>query len=153
MAAAELIDRALQQRWLSLGDLTALVLGNVGRRGVGQVRELLRQRRGGEWSGAERVLTGLLRSAGIQGWRTNAPIADGAGVIGVGDVVFAAHQLVLEVDGWAFHVTTERFQRDRTRQNRLVLAGWTVLRFTWSDLILRGDVVIATVRRSLLEHP
>jgi very-short-patch-repair endonuclease len=38
--------------------------------------------------------------------------------------------LVIEVDGWAYHRTPDRFQRDRERQNRLVAAGWTVLRFT-----------------------
>ena len=40
----------------------------------------------------------------------------------------------------------ERFQRDRTRQNRLVAAGWTVLRFTWNDLRDRPNGVIAEIR-------
>ena len=45
-----------------------------------------------------------------------------------------------EIDGRAFHSDADRFQRDRTRQNRLVGAGWTVLRFTWNDLRDRPGV-------------
>ena len=43
-------------------------------------------------------------------------------------------------------VTPERFQRDRSRQNRLVAAGWTVLRFTWRDLVERPGYVVRTIR-------
>jgi very-short-patch-repair endonuclease len=50
------------------------------------------------------------------------------------------------VDGWAWHHDAEAFRRDRQRQNVLVLAGWTVLRFTWSDLTHRPDRVIHDVR-------
>jgi len=50
------------------------------------------------------------------------------------------------VDGWAWHVDVERFQADRRRQNRLVAAGWTVLRFTWHDLTGRPAEVIAEIR-------
>jgi very-short-patch-repair endonuclease len=35
------------------------------------------------------------------------------------------------------------------RQNRLVLAGWTVLRFSSADVLGRPDEVIAAVRRAL----
>ena len=41
--------------------------------------------------------------------------------------------------------TPDQFRRDRVRQNRLVAAGWTVVRFTWRDLTERPDYVIATV--------
>ena len=102
---------------------------------------------GGERSAGERRLTELLRAARITGWEANAEIRDGDGLIGVGDVVFASAKLVVEVDGLAFHVTPERFQRDRQRQNRLVAAGWTVLRFTWRDLTERPSYVVASVRR------
>lgn len=72
----------------------------------------------------------LLRSGGITGWEANVPIRDHEGLIGVGDIVFRRAKVVIEVDGWAFHVSPAAFQRDRARQNRLVAAGWTVLRFT-----------------------
>ncbi len=73
-------------------------------------------------------------------------IRDDAGVIGIGDVVFDLVKLVLEVDGLAYHTTPERFERDRRRQNRLVAAGWTVLRFTWRDITDRPAYVLATIQ-------
>jgi very-short-patch-repair endonuclease len=60
-------------------------------------------------------------------------------------VVFEEAGVVVEVDGWAYHIDPERFQRDRARQNRLVAAGWTVLRFTWRDLTERSEYVVATI--------
>ncbi len=91
----------------------------------------------------------ILRSGQITGWKANVEIRDADGLIGVGDVVFDRARLVLEVDGLAFHTTPEQFQRDRERQNRLVAAGWTVLRFTWRDLTTRPAYVLASVRRVL----
>ncbi len=95
---------------------------------------------GGARSAAERLAARLLQQAGIDGWVANAQIRDGRGLIGVGDIVFGRLKLVIEIDGRAFHVTPEQFQTDRERQNRLVAAGWTVLRFTWRDLTQRPGV-------------
>jgi very-short-patch-repair endonuclease len=103
----------------------------------------------GTRSAAERVTTDLLRRGGIGGWLANQPIHDGRGLIGIGDIVFEAIKLVVELDGRAFHVTPEHFQRDRRRQNRLIAAGWTVLRFTWWDLTERPDDVLAQIRAAV----
>jgi very-short-patch-repair endonuclease len=51
------------------------------------------------------------------------------------------------VDGMAHHVDVDRSRRDRARQNDLVGLGWTVLRFTWADLVERPGYVTATIRR------
>jgi hypothetical protein len=92
-----------------------------------------------------------LAEAGIVGWDVNVAISDERGVIGFGDVVFRKAKVVIEVDGWAFHVTPDRFQRDRERQNRLVAAGWIVLRFTWRDLTQRPGYVVDSIA-SILAH-
>lgn len=91
----------------------------------------------------------LLRRAGIHRWRANVEIHDDRGLIGVGDLVFDRQRLVVEIDGRAHHSDPASFERDRERQNRLVAAGWTVLRFTWRDLTSRPAHVVATVRRQL----
>jgi len=147
--AADLLDRALQQRWITIENLTLRLHAHVGRLGAGQIRRLLRSVRAGTRSSAERLLAKLLRGAGIDGWVANLTIADERGIIGVGDFVFGRARLVVEIDGFAFHTTPDRFQRDRERQNRLVAAGWTVLRFTWRDLNERPDHVIRTIRAML----
>lgn len=131
---------------LTVGSARREISSHLGQRGLPKVRRLVRAISGGERSAAERVLTGLLRRSGLTGWRVNVPIVDGRGLIGVGDLVFEVEKVVIEVDGWAHHSTVERFQRDRSRQNRLVREGWTVLRFTWRDLNERPAHGLATVR-------
>jgi very-short-patch-repair endonuclease len=121
----------------------------VGLPGAPQLRRLVGKVSGGARSAAERLLHKLFRQSGLTEWDANAEIRDSAGVIGVVDVAFRRVRLVIEIDGWAFHSTPERFQRDRQRQNRLTAAGWTVLRFTWRDLTERPEHVVETVRRLL----
>ena len=115
---------------------------------MGRAGRLLRAAAGTR-SAAERLAVNLFREARIGGWVANAEIHDHAGLVGYGDIVFRAARVVVEIDGWAYHSDRERFQRDRTRQNRLVAAGWTVLRFTWDDLTTRTREVIAAVRAAV----
>ncbi len=53
------------------------------------------------------------------------------------DAVWRDRQLVVELDGWAYHRTRQAFQRDRDRANDLTAKGWTVLRFTHADVVER----------------
>ena len=50
------------------------------------------------------------------------------------DFAYPELRLAIEVDGFAAHSSVDAFRRDRTRQNALVAAGWTVLRFTWTEV-------------------
>lgn len=144
--ALDLLDEALRRRWIDFADLCARVRSYVGRRGAPRLAGLVRQVGSGARSPAERVLVHLLRDAGIGGWTANAEIFDGAGLVGIGDIVFDAARVVVEADGWAYHSARTAFERDRARQNRLVSAGWTVLRFTWRDLVDDPQRVVATIR-------
>ncbi|HEY3007011.1 MAG TPA: type IV toxin-antitoxin system AbiEi family antitoxin domain-containing protein [Micromonosporaceae bacterium] len=145
-----LLEQALQVGWITEDELIYRVRGRLGRRGTPGLVRLVRLTASGARSTAERHAIALLKRGRITGWSVNGRIADAVGLIGVGDVVFHAELLIVELDGWAFHATPDRFQRDRSRQNRLVAAGWTVLRFTWWDLTERPDDVIRTIRSTLL---
>lgn len=46
------------------------------------------------------------------------------------DIAVPSKMLAIEVDGFEFHGSREVFDKDKKRQNDLVAAGWTVLRFT-----------------------
>ena len=65
------------------------------------------------------------------------------------DYAWPGPLVAVEVDGYGPHSSRQAFQDDRARQNVLVLAGWTVLRFTWADVRARPAVVAATLRRAL----
>ena len=58
------------------------------------------------------------------------------------DLAFLAVRLALEVDGWAFHSTPDRFVRDRARKRALVADGWVVAEVTWDDLLHRPEQVL-----------
>ncbi|TWH71794.1 DUF559 domain-containing protein [Modestobacter roseus] len=47
------------------------------------------------------------------------------------------------------HRERDVFVDDLRRQNRLVLAGWVVLRFTSADVLGRPHEVVTAVRRAL----
>ena len=59
------------------------------------------------------------------------------------DVVDADRRLVLEADSWEFHATKEAFKRDCWRYTALTVDGWTVLRFTWWQVMDNPDWVKA----------
>lgn len=149
MAAVNLLDQALQRNWVTLPYLIEQQQRWTGFKGSAQSRRLIQAASKGTHSAGERLAAKLLTSAGIRLWRANVAIHDADGLIGIGDFVFDAERLVLEIDGMAHHVTAQQFQRDRERQNRLVAAGWTVLRFTWWDLDRTPGAIVATVEQML----
>jgi hypothetical protein len=131
----------------------ALLEGGLARRpglvGTPQLRRLVAVSRSGSLSAAEDRFHELLGRAGIAGWTANVPIQLNGRVIAVVDVLFAAARLVVEIDGYRVHSSRETFQRDRRRQNQLITAGYTVLRFTWQDLEQRPGAVVAEVIAAL----
>jgi len=58
-------------------------------------------------------------------------------------------KLAIEIDGFEHHSTPEAFQLDRTRQNELVALGWTVLRFTWGDVVHHPEKVAHQIRQAI----
>ena len=117
-------------------------LAAPGRDGVARLRRVLDRRGKGRAAGSElevRVIQ-LLREAGLA-----EPVRQYEVVIGATryfiDIAYPARRLAIEVDGRQSH----EFEDDRARQNALVLAGWTVLRFTWADVMERADQVIAAI--------
>jgi very-short-patch-repair endonuclease len=53
--------------------------------------------------------------------------------------------LVLEADSFQWHGGRAQLRRDARRYNRLVCAGWTVLRFSWEDVMFETDDVRAVL--------
>jgi very-short-patch-repair endonuclease len=141
--------------WLSAHELLTrhavleAVEARRGRPGVTQLARLTEVVSSGAVSAAEHRLHGLLRSAFVEGWSANTKVLVDGVVIAVADVLFDEQQVVIEVDGFRAHSGRDQFVDDRRRQNALVNAGYTVLRFTWWDLTQRPDAVLAEIRRAL----
>jgi hypothetical protein len=65
------------------------------------------------------------------------------------DGAYLREKVALEYDGADPHGLPEAVFRDRWRQNGLPELGWTVLRFTWWDVMRDPDGVAARVQRTL----
>ncbi|WP_328811930.1 type IV toxin-antitoxin system AbiEi family antitoxin domain-containing protein [Rhodococcus sp. NBC_00297] len=136
----EVMDRALQKT-MTLDHLRRAHARNPGRRGYVRAEQLLRAAEGGARSEAERLFRRIMRSAHITGLRVNLPYSGY-----ILDFAFPHARVCVEIDGWAFHSDSAAFHRDRIRQN-VLSREWTVLRYTWRDLVERPDEVAAEVRR------
>jgi Transcriptional regulator, AbiEi antitoxin/Protein of unknown function (DUF559) len=69
------------------------------------------------------------------------------------DFVWRAKRLIVEVDGYGYHRSPSRFESDRERDVMLTLAGWQVMRFTWTQLTDRPNWVAAAVDARLAGPP
>ena len=67
------------------------------------------------------------------------------------DAVWREQRVVVELDGFDFHKLPKDLQRDNRRNRDLVLAGYTVIRYTWADL--QDPARIAREIAQLLESP
>ena len=138
-----LLDRALQ-RGVSFPSVYQAYCRNLGARGSAGARNILVAAADRSASAAERLLVRMLRASGAAGWCCGLHAA-GYAI----DVAFPASFVAVEVDGWAWHMDAVRAQRDKQRQNVLVQQGWTVLRYTWHDLVGRPREVLAEIARAV----
>jgi very-short-patch-repair endonuclease len=145
--AVVLVDSALRSRQLTLAELQAAVRQLRGMRHARRVRRALQLCDPESGSVLESALRLELVKAGLTGLATQQVIRDRSGryVLRV-DFCFGAQRLVVEADGARWHPEP---QRDRTLDNRLVAAGWRVLRFTWREVMHDPAEVVALVRAAL----
>lgn len=73
--------------------------------------------------------------------QTNLP-DDQSQFVGRSDLYYPGARLVIEYDGGNHR---DRLVEDNRRQNMLVSAGYTVLRFTASDIYNQPDAIVAQV--------
>ena len=144
-----LMTDGLRQRLLTVEEVRRELARTGQRHGLARAWSVLGDVRDAPYSEAEVRVHRVLREAGIHGWRANVGVHDAEGLIGVVDLLFDEAALVIEIDGRAYHSDDVAFQRDRRRQNRLVRAGYTVLRFTWDDIVNRPTDVVRLVRQML----
>jgi hypothetical protein len=81
-------------------------------------------------------------------WHGAIDPGDG-GVLLRPDAVWRDQRLAVEVDGERFHRTRVAFHADRARDQRLVAAGWRVIRTTWPQVTTRSQELAAVLWRLL----
>jgi very-short-patch-repair endonuclease len=126
------VDAAERRELLDGRKLEALYARSRGRHGLKPLREAVAKLSGpAPWtqSELERTMLALVRGRGLPEPLTNR-LVEGELV----DFLWADRRLILEVDSYLFHKSRERFEADRRRDAKLMLAGYRVLRITQERL-------------------
>ena len=75
------------------------------------------------------------------------------------NVLFGGHELdflwrsegvAVEVDGYAFHSSKRRFERDRRRDARLAALGIQVIRLTWRQIVVEPHATLVWLAQTLV---
>ncbi|MEU4333203.1 type IV toxin-antitoxin system AbiEi family antitoxin domain-containing protein [Micromonospora lupini] len=155
--AVSVLDSALNRGLLTTECLATIPALIRGRRGAVAARGYLAEADGRAQSPLEtrarlRCVDGRVPPDALQ-----LEVRDDDGyLLGIGDLGWRAARVIAEADGQDAHGTPEAAYADRRRQNRLVNAGWTILRFTWQDTLhpayiphtVRAAIAAAHSRRS-----
>ena len=135
---SSLVDREVLDSWI----------GSHRRyRGIGLLKRAIALADAGSESPMETRLRMLLVSDGLPAPAVQPTIRDEAGgFVARPDMCYLESRLALEYDGMTHRAT---LVEDNRRQNRLIDAGYRVLRFTAGDLLHRPASVTSQVRRAL----
>jgi very-short-patch-repair endonuclease len=148
----EAMDSALAKRLVTLPALEVVVTTHSrrGRRGVGVLRRLLEDRLDANPDSVlESKMMRLCRRYDLPLPKFQYVIRHGKVFVAKVDFAYPELRLAIEVDGYEKHSSLKAFQHDRNRQNDLVELGWTILRFTWDDVVHRPEKVANRIRRVL----
>jgi hypothetical protein len=148
------LGKAISLRLLTITQAKELreALGRRGRNGTGIAGEIIDARLltgGGDTSELETRLTRLALRFSLPSPTLQHEVWHAGRCVGVIDAAYPDLKLAIEVDGYEFHSSPEAFQHDRTRQNGLVALGWTVLRFTWADVVKHPAMVASLIRDAI----
>lgn len=145
--AVALLDVALHTRLVNRGRLRDWATIHAGYRGVRGLKRALELTDPAAESVMETRLRLLLVLGGLPHPKSQVSLRDDCGVfLARPDLYYPHSRLAIEYDG-ATH--RESLAADNRRQNRLIDAGYRVLRFTAGDVLGMPSAVISLVRRSL----
>jgi very-short-patch-repair endonuclease len=113
-------------------------------KGTAALKEATRTEPAFTRSEAERRALELIRRAGLPAPEVNQRV-EGYEV----DLVWRQERVIVEIDGYAFHSTRSSFEQDRRRDQRLITAGWRVVRVTWRQLTERPEAVAVMLATAL----
>lgn len=122
-----------------------------GRNGCGALRDLLdleHEEAGAPDEVVEALLGDLLADAGLPAPLPQFPVQRPDGRMAYIDLAYPDLFIAIETEG-RVHLREDVHQADHERRNQLVLAGWTVLHFTYADVTRRPNEVVATIKSAI----
>lgn len=89
-------------------------------------------------------------TAGLPPAQWNVELRDSGGeLIGEVDAVWVEQRVVVELDGSRCPGSPQQRRRDNRKDRRLAASRWTVLRYTWLDVMERPEELVAEVQQAL----
>lgn len=141
------VDMALHREVVELGQLHAYMATHARRKGVVRLRQVVELAEPASESAMETRLRLLLVQAGLPRPEAQVPLHDERGrFLGRPDLYYRPQRLCLEYDGGTHR---DSLLEDNRRQNRLLNAGFRLLRFAAADVHRTPDSVVAVVRAAL----
>lgn len=125
-------DSALRDRRITREELQRAAERLTGR-GARMARRAARWASPRSGSAMETLVRAAMIEGRVHGW-VEQHLIEAGGVRHRTDFAFPARRVVVEAEGYAFHAGVREFTNDCARYNRLVAAGWTVVRVTSRDL-------------------
>jgi hypothetical protein len=147
------LDSALRKTLFDIWDVQRFIMrvARKGRNGIGTIRPLVEERL--TWQGiTESDLEDLFRRVVAS---TPVPMPDTQHVVyefdgrfvGRYDFAYPTRFAIIEADSEGHHMDAASFRRDREKQNRAQMLGWTVYRVTWRQLVDDPDSVRAILKQ------
>ncbi|TML64774.1 MAG: DUF559 domain-containing protein [Actinobacteria bacterium] len=152
--AERALDNCLSRKMVTVPALWRVHgdLAEHGRAGTVLLRELLLARGKGYVAPASELearLLDLLEKAGLPAPAREVNVGDSDRWVGRVELVYRDAKVLIEADSRLHHTSKLDREADLARDNRLVAAGWRVLRITWEMLRDRPDEVVSLVRSAL----
>jgi hypothetical protein len=136
LTAVSLLDSGLNRRILVPDDLPAVAACLARRRGARRARPWLAEADARAESPLETRVRLRARDGGVAPDELQFRVRDWAGnIVAVADLAWTWARVIGEADGAEAHDNPVAIFRDRKRQNDIVRAGFTPLRFTWEDTL------------------
>jgi very-short-patch-repair endonuclease/predicted transcriptional regulator of viral defense system len=142
----QLVASALDRGLTTEKELCSVLTRRARHRGAGLLRLVMAGQHGPALarSEAEERLLELIRAAALPVPRLNAHVANHEA-----DFLWPTERLAVEVDGYAWHSSRNRFEGDRARDATITAAGFTVLRTTWRQITEEPFTVVARIALQL----
>ena len=145
--AVVVLDAALHKAKVTVDELQGWALKHAGYRGVAKLRRAIELAEPKTESPMETRLRLALMLAGLPRPQAQVDLRDPSGCfVARVDLLYPEHRLVIEYDS-ATH--RDSISADNRRQNRLVEAGYRILRFTGPDVLAAPPSVVDLVRKAL----
>ncbi|HEY8470819.1 MAG TPA: DUF559 domain-containing protein [Longimicrobiales bacterium] len=145
----QFLARVVREALTTPGEVLGLVARHPRRPGGPLVRALLEREHGPAFtrSEAEERFLALVRKADLPEPELNVVVGDHEV-----DFLWRRERLVVEVDGFEFHSSRDRFENDRRRDADLFGLGLRVVRVTWRQITTEPEATLVRVTRALVAN-